>query len=144
MTPPPMLPPESEEPLWYDRAGLFADIRRGFALDWAGHHGANHWGRVRRHALDIARARGAEYARALQGRFYDLSAKALSQLTHAIRHHSGGEVSTDATIQSCWDADRLDLGRVGITPAAEFLSSEGAARIELAYRWSLGRAQRKR
>ena len=57
MTPPPMLPPESEEPLWYDRAGLFADIRRGFALDWAGHHGANHWGRVRRHALDIARAR---------------------------------------------------------------------------------------
>jgi uncharacterized protein len=173
MTPPPMLPPESQEPLWYDRAGLFADIKRGFVLDWAGHHGANHWGRVRRHALDIARARdadmlvvelfaflhdsqredewrdpkhgdrGAEYARALQGRFYDLSAKALSQLTHAIRHHSGGEVSTDATIQSCWDADRLDLGRVGITPAAEFLSSEGAARIELAYRWSLGRAQRQ-
>ena len=60
MTPPPMLPPESEEPLWYDRAGLFADIRRGFALDWAGHHGANHWGRVRRHALDIARARDAD------------------------------------------------------------------------------------
>lgn len=88
--------------------------------------------------------RGAEYARALQGRFYDLSAKALSQLTHAIRHHSGGDVSTDSTIQTCWDADRLDLGRVGITPAAEFLSSEGASRIEVAYRWSIGRAQRMR
>jgi uncharacterized protein len=151
-----------------------AEIRRGFALDWAGHHGANHWGRVRRHALDIARARGAdvlvvelfaflhdsqredewddpkhgdrgaEFARALQGRFYDLSAKALSQLTHAIRHHSGGEVSADATIQSCWDADRLDLGRVGITPSAEFLSSVGASRIEVAYRWSIRRAQRMR
>ena len=152
--------------LTYDRSGLFAEIKRGFVLDWAGHHGANHWGRVRRHALTIARVRGAdllvvelfaflhdsqrhdewrdpkhgdrgaEYARSLQGRFYDLNAKALAQLTHAIRHHSGGEVSTDVTIQSCWDADRLDLGRVGIKPAAEFLSSEAASRIDLAYRWS--------
>jgi uncharacterized protein len=65
-----------------------------------------------------------------------LSARALSQLIRAIRHHSGGKVSTDATIQSCWDADRLDLGRVGIVPAAEFLSSEGASRIDFAYRWS--------
>ena len=174
MTVPPVLTSDSGGPVGYDRAGLVAEIRRGFALDWAGHHGANHWGRVRRHALNIARARGAdvlvvelfaflhdsqredewrdpkhgdrgaEFARALQGRFYDLSAKALSQLTHAIRHHSGGEVSTDATIQSCWDADRLDLGRVGITPSAEFLSSVGASRIEVAYRWSIGRAQRMR
>jgi len=87
--------------------------------------------------------RGAEYARSLQGRFYELSTKALSQLTHAIRHHSGGEISTDATIQSCWDADRLDLGRVGIVPAAEFLSSEGASRIESAYCWSKRKCYRE-
>lgn len=156
----------------YDRAGLLDQIRSRFLLDWAGHHGAHHWGRVRHHALAIARlrgadavvvelfaflhdsqredewedpyhgARGAEYARAMQGRFYDLNPKALSRLTYAIQHHSGGEVSTDATIQTCWDADRLDLGRVGITPKARYLSAEGAARIEVAHRWSRGERRR--
>jgi uncharacterized protein len=153
----------------YDRAGLLAEIRRGFALDWAGHHGANHWGRVHCHALAIAEARGAdllvvelfaflhdsqrndewqdprhgtrgaEYARALQGRFFELLPTQIDQLTHAICHHSGGEISTDATIQTCWDADRLDLGRVGIKPSDRFLSEEGAQRIALAYAWSRGR-----
>ena len=83
-------------------------------------------------------ARGADYARALQGRFFDLKPAQLDRLSYAIRYHSGGEVSTDVTIQSCWDADRLDLGRVGITPDERFLSPEGAARIEFAYRWSRG------
>lgn len=80
----------------------------------------------------------ADYARSLQGRFFDLKPAQLDRLTRAIRHHSGGEVSTDATIQSCWDADRLDLGRVGITPDARFLSSDGAQHIKTAYAWSIG------
>ena len=128
----------------YDRSGLFAEIKRRFALNWAGYHRANHWGRVRRYALTIVQVRGAEYARALQRRFYDLSAKAISHLTHAIRHHSDGEVSTDVTIQSCWDADRLDLGHVGIKPAAEFLSLYGAPHIESAYLWSTTHTPLKR
>jgi uncharacterized protein len=157
----------------YDRVGLLAEIRRGFTLDWAGHHGANHSGRVRHHALSIAKSRsanllvvelfaflhdsqrrdewrdpkhgerGAEYARSLQGKFYSLGAKPLSQLTHAIRYHSGGEVSTDTTIQSCWDADRLDLGRVGIKPRSEFLSPHGAQHIESAYGWSTTKSLRR-
>jgi uncharacterized protein len=160
------------DPNVYDRRGLLAEVRRGFTLAWAGHHGANHWGRVRCHALAIARARGAdtrvvelfaflhdsqrrdewkdpghgargaEYARALQSRFFDLRPAQIDQLAHAIRHHSGGEVSTDATIQTCWDADRLDLGRVRIKPSDEYLSEEGARRINLAYAWSRGRARR--
>lgn len=163
-------PTESDS---FDRRGLLDEIRGGFTLDWEGHHGANHWARVRHHALAIARARGAhllvvelfaflhdsqrrdewrdpkhgergtEYARSLQGQFYSLGAKPLSQLTHAIRYHSGGEVSTDPTIQSCWDADRLDLGRVGIKPRSEFLSPHGAQHIELAYRWSTTKSLRK-
>jgi uncharacterized protein len=153
----------------YDRSGLLAEIRRGFRLDWHGIHGAHHWGRVRHHACALATERGAdllvvelfaflhdsqrhddyadrqhgergaEYARALQGRFYDLGERQLSRLTQAIRHHSGGEVSTDATVQCCWDADRLDLGRVGIRPQPRFLSGHGAARIGPAYNWSVGR-----
>ncbi len=27
----------------------------------------------------------------------------------------------DITVQTCWDADRLDLGRVGITPNPRWL-----------------------
>jgi uncharacterized protein len=160
------------DPNVYDRRGLLAEVRRGFMLDWSGHHGADHWGRVRCHALAIARARGAdllvvelfaflhdsqrrdewkdtghgargaEYARALQGRFFDLRPAQVDRLASAIRHHSGGEVSTDATIQTCWDADRLDLGRVRIKPSDEYLSEEGARRISLAYAWSRGRARR--
>lgn len=162
-------PTESD---FFDRRGLLDSIRGGFSLDWEGHHGANHWARVRHHALSIARVRGAhllvvelfaflhdsqrhdewrdpmhgergaEYARSLQGKFYSLGAKPLSQLTHAIRYHSGGDTSTDATIQSCWDADRLDLGRVGIKPAPEFLSIEGAVHIETAFSWSRGISHR--
>jgi uncharacterized protein len=46
-------------------------------------------------------------------------------------------VHTQATIQTCWDADRLDLGRVGIKPAAQFLSKDAQAWIEEAYEWSI-------
>jgi hypothetical protein len=51
-------------------------------------------------------------------------------------HHSNGAVDADPTIQTCWDADRLDLGRVGIKPPARYLSLEAATHIESAYNWS--------
>jgi uncharacterized protein len=44
-----------------------------------------------------------------------------------------------ATIQTCWDADRLDLGRVGITPHPSRLCTEAARRPEM-IRWADGRA----
>ena len=53
-----------------------------------------------------------------------------------MRHHSGGQVSEDATIQTCWDSDRLDLGRVGIFPSPKYLSDEASIFIDLAYDWS--------
>ena len=44
------------------------------------------------------------------------------QLEFAIRHHSDSTVQTDdITVQVCWDADRLDLGRVGIRPDPHYL-----------------------
>jgi uncharacterized protein len=61
----------------------------------------------------------------------------LDHLCYALQHHSGGEVSTNATIQTCWDADRLDLGRVGIFPSAQYLSHEAALFIDLAHDWSI-------
>jgi uncharacterized protein len=44
-------------------------------------------------------------------------------LDYAIRHHVDGKVSDDSTIGACWDADRLDLGRVGIDPDAKYMST---------------------
>ncbi|MGB5446898.1 MAG: hypothetical protein WBM99_15485, partial [Psychromonas sp.] len=41
-------------------------------------------------------------------------------------NHAFHQLSTDPTIGTCWDADRLDLGRYGIYPKAQFLSTEAA------------------
>ena len=150
----------------YDRSGLIALIKSEFKLDWQGIHGANHWARVLHHGknigqlrkadllvvelfgflhdscrLDDARdplhgARAAEFAHGIHGDYYQLQAKQLDTLCYALKHHSGGEVSTDKTIQTCWDADRLDLGRVGILPSSAFLSPEAHIFIDLAYDWS--------
>ena len=46
---------------------------------------------------------------------------------------------SDVTIQICWDADRLDLGRVGITPHPSRLCTAAAKRLET-ITWADGRA----
>lgn len=50
----------------------------------------------------------------------------LTKLKAAIIDHSRGFVCPDPTIQACWDADRLDLPRVGILPDPSLLGSEYA------------------
>ena len=62
-------------------------------------------------------------------------------LTHACRDHSNGLIEADVTIQTCWDADRLDLGRVDIVPQASRLCTAHAREdrfLEAAYERSLG------
>ena len=53
----------------------------------------------------------------------------MTLLGYAIRHHTDGEISDDPTIGACWDADRLDLGRVGIIPSASRMSTEPGREI---------------
>lgn len=63
-------------------------------------------------------------------------------LVDACRRHSDGEFDAPLTVQVCWDADRLDLGRVGIRPAARRLCTDAARRPEIvaaAYARSVGR-----
>jgi uncharacterized protein len=50
----------------------------------------------------------------------------LEMLAYAVRHHGDGPIEADVTVQTCWDADRLDLGRVGITPRPDRLCTEQA------------------
>ena len=50
----------------------------------------------------------------------------LKTLRYAIEHHTSGETSEDPTVGVCWDADRLNLWRVGVRPRPEFLSTQAA------------------
>ena len=72
--------------------------------------------------------RGAEFARKYR-HLIDLTDRQFKQLTDACEGHTGGKRTECTTINTCWDADRLDLGRVGVCPGAEFLFSEEAKRI---------------
>ena len=56
-----------------------------------------------------------------------LDAAAAERLVIACRDHSFGYRHDDPTIATCWDADRLDLPRVGITVRPERLCTEAAS-----------------
>ena len=59
----------------------------------------------------------------------DLNKKQFQQLILACEGHTNGERADCVTINTCWDADRLDLGRVGIQPDSAYLYSPEAKRI---------------
>jgi len=53
----------------------------------------------------------------------------LNLLTQACEGHTHGDLNIDPTIATCWDADRLDLYRVGITPDPKRLCTEAARQL---------------
>lgn len=73
-------------------------------------------------------ARATKYIKKHQA-LLDLSAEQLKTLCCACSGHTHGKKSLCVTIQTCWDADRLDLGRVGIVPDSRFLLTDEAKRI---------------
>jgi uncharacterized protein len=150
---------------------LMEQIEVGFALDLEGIHGKRHWERVRANGLYLAGRMGvdleivelfaylhdakrlndgwdlehgrraAEFVRELQGSLLALPTQKLETLAYACAHHSDGLTEADLAVQVCWDADRLDLGRIGIEPDPDHLCTETArdpATIEWALRRSLG------
>ena len=150
-------------------AGLIEAVCQGFALRLDGIHGIAHWVRVRAIGLRLAAATGAEPAVVeLFALFHDskrlnesrdphhgrraadllrswraslgaLAEADFERLLWACEHHTAGLTEADVTVQTCWDADRLDLGRVGIRPRPELLCTLAARQpgtIEWAYRQS--------
>jgi uncharacterized protein len=144
-------------------------IRKEFRLSWDGIHGASHWARVRNNGFQLAKLTGAnvevvdlfailhdskrlndgvdpghgrraaEFAKALQGSLIMLSDQNLELLVFACHYHSDGLTEAEITVQTCWDADRLDLGRIGLRPKARYLCTSAAkepAMIEWAFRRS--------
>ncbi len=72
---------------------------------------------------DCHGARGAVYARSLKGSFFNLDDASFAILEEACIWHTDREFSDHPTIGTCWDADRLDLGRVGAIPDPRLMST---------------------
>jgi uncharacterized protein len=142
-----------------DDRDLLRTLRSQFALDWGGIHGFPHWERVRENGRRLAQvtgarprvvelfaflhdsrresdghdpghgARAADLARALAGRAFEIEAPDLELLVAACRDHSDGLTEGDVTVLTCFDADRLDLGRVGTRPRADRLCTPAAREL---------------
>lgn len=144
-----------------DKRAFIAMLRAEFAIDWHGFHGAAHWARVARNGRLLCRAsdanprvvglfallhdlrreneghdsrhgaRAADFIREIADEHLLLDRDELAQLCDACIGHSEGELSRNPTIAACWDADRLDLGRVGTRPDVKFLSLDAARQPQL-------------
>jgi uncharacterized protein len=86
--------------------------------------------------------RGAALARQLRGEAFDLEDAEMNLLAFACEEHTNGGIGPDPTVGVCWDADRLNLWRVGIIPDPRFLSTE-AARSEERIAWAHGLQQER-
>jgi len=150
--------------------GLVDHLRGQLRIDWHGIHGAAHWARVRWNGLRLAEHTGADrrvvelfaflhdsqrehdgggrghgpraarVVHALNDRHLGLGDRELELLAWACEEHTFGGTEAHPTVQTCWDADRLDLGRVGKRPDPARLCTDAArdpALIEEAYARSL-------
>ena len=71
--------------------------------------------------------RGAELALAYHAEgLLPASEAELDLLVIACRGHTVERTHADATVATCWDADRLDLPRVGITVNPDYLCTDAA------------------
>jgi uncharacterized protein len=151
---------------------LINAIRVEYQLDWHGTHGARHWARVRDIGLRLAEKTGANtrvvelfaflhdsrrfnnshdpehgsravsFAEKLRGKSIHLADEEFELLSYACQHHTLGHLEGDITVLTCWDADRLDLGRVGIMPSADKLCT-AAARDKQMIEWAYGRSTKR-
>jgi uncharacterized protein len=56
----------------------------------------------------------------------DLTDAEIALLCEACEGHTYGRTEADLTVQTCWDADRLDLMRAGIRPSKRLLCTDAA------------------
>ena len=71
--------------------------------------------------------RAANIARRWHGEgLFEMDEARLDVLCEALQWHEHGRVTTDVNVGVCWDADRLDLPRVGVRPDPRLLSTSTA------------------
>lgn len=138
-----------------------------YVLPPSGTHGVAHWARVLENGLrlasltqanvDVVRLfavlhdarrvnegiddehgrRAAELATTFRGKWFTLSDEDFNLLYEACAGHTDGGIVQNVTVQTCWDSDRLDLGRVGICPELKRLCTDAAKRPEV-LKWADG------
>lgn len=86
--------------------------------------------------------RAAQWAIELRGHAIHLDDAQFEMLTDACRYHTTDRTHADLTVQTCWDADRLDLGRVGIFPDPRRLCTD-AAKDRNMILWAYDRSVRR-
>lgn len=131
-------------------------ILEQYVLPLGGLHGISHWARVLEIGRELATRTGArievvelfavlhdskrqnegkddrhgfraaESLNLLRGAAFELSDDSLDLLFRACAYHTDGLTEEDVTVQTCWDSDRLDLGRAGITPDPARLCTDAA------------------
>lgn len=67
--------------------------------------------------------RAGDYLIQARGRLFDLDDARFELLLNAVTLHADGFTAKDITIGTCFDADRLDLRRIGIEPDPAFISN---------------------
>jgi uncharacterized protein len=130
---------------------ISVEILKGYRLRPEGVHGIGHWGRVMENGVQLAALtganlrvvqlfalfhdsrrvndaldpghgqRGAALAGEMNGKLFTLTVNELTLLKDACLRHTKGLTAADITVQTCWDADRLDLPRVNILPVPALL-----------------------
>ena len=142
---------------------LWRCVSEQFPLGKDSDHGPSHWRRVEANGLVIARdsgadvivvrlfalfhdsrreneysdpdhgRRSAELAKSLHGVEFQLNGVRLDLLLEACEGHTDILHHTDPTVATCWDADRLDLPRVGILPDPAYLNTARAKELCFGY-----------
>jgi uncharacterized protein len=76
--------------------------------------------------------RAAQYIAGFPRKLLGLTAPEADQLMMACRYHTHECESDDPVIRACWDADRLDLTRIGILPDPNRLFTQTAKELAAA------------
>ncbi len=85
--------------------------------------------------------RAAEQATHLRGWLFELPDPDFARLREALEGHTDiGRDSDDPVVRLLWDAEKLELPRLGITPRLTCMSTEQARDPEL-LSWAAGRAR---
>ncbi len=143
-----------------------------YRLEPWGIHGLAHWARVLENGLRLAETtgadkrivrlfalfhdsrrqnenvddghgrRGAEFAATLRNKLFSLPDEDYGRLIKACESHTDEIFNDNPTIQTCWDADRLDLYRVKKTVHLDYFGAAAAKSPEiLAWAEQRGRAR---
>jgi len=138
---------------------LWSRIVKNLEISSSSIHGPSHWKRVEKYGLFLSQKtgadsnvvrlfaifhdcrritdgkdlehglRGANFAKLIRDKYFGLNNQLFELLFTACKDHTEIIFNEDPTIGTCWDADRLDLRRIGIQPNVLFLNTEIAKSI---------------